>query len=691
MIKSIAFAVLAAVSHQSLCGANEKPNILLILADDLGWSDLGSYGGEIQTPTLDSLAANGLRFRQFYNSARCCPTRASLLTGLYPHQAGVGAMSSDQGPANPGYRGTLQPHTTTLAEVLKTAGYHTSMVGKWHLHNAQGVKPTDRGFQEFYGMLGGYNSCWEEQPHYTRWPKDRPTRTYTSATGHTPGSFYATDVFADYALDFIQLAREAKQPFFQYLAFNAPHFPLHAPQAVIEKYEALYFKKGWDGIRQDRLAKLKRDGFLPQALPLPERSVVPAKSHAKPSPYAGKENPAWESLPEPRRRDLARRMAVYAAMVECMDAALGKITAELKTHGELDNTLIIFLSDNGACWEWDPYGFDGSSSPNNVLHENEALQKLGQPGDYCSYGSGWANACNTPWRLYKHYSHEGGIRTPCIVHWPKKVGKVGITDFPGHLIDVMPTLVELAGATYPQKRGESPVLPMEGQSLLTVFEKPGIHSDRAAPIYFEHEGSRALRDGLWKLVALDGESATPWELYDLSQDPNELQNLAAEQPKRVKDMAARWKAWAERCHVISQQKAAPLIAGKPLEIRCRIEFTPKQQNGVILAQGGNKNGLSLHLIEGKPSFSIRRNGLLTSITCPTVLPAGVHALQAKLKVDGGLELLVDEASVAVGKAGGLIEKQPQDPLSIGQDIQSPVGDYPDPFPFSGKVTDVQIR
>jgi arylsulfatase A-like enzyme len=522
-----------------------RPNIILILADDLGWSDLGCYGGEIRTPNLDSLAKGGLRFTQFYNTARCCPTRASLLTGLYPHQAGVGAMDNDRGPQWPGYRGTLGPDTVTLAEVLRDAGYRTTMVGKWHLRSKQDVKPTDRGFEEFYGMLGGYNSCWEERPFYTRWPQGRASRAYTSAADGQPGTFYSTDAFGDYALDFMAEARKSNQPFFLYLAFNAPHFPLHAHEADIAKYEQMYFQKGWDQIREERLARQKQMGLVPKDLALPPRSVVPPKSHAKPSPYAGKDNPAWSSLPEDRRRDLARRMAVYAAMVDRMDVAVGRVMEDLRQHGQLDNTLILFLSDNGACWEWDPLGFDVSSSPNNVLHVGDDLKKVGAPGSYVSYGSAWADAGNTPWRLYKHFSHEGGIRAPFIVHWPAGLKARGeLRTQVGHIIDVMPTLVAVSGAKYPSDRQGTRIQPMEGRSLLPAFDDQPISRD--GPLFFEHEGSRAVRDGKWKLVSI---SSTAWELYDLEADPTEMHDLQASQPDRAREMAAQWEAWAKRCHV----------------------------------------------------------------------------------------------------------------------------------------------
>lgn len=523
-----------------------KPNILLALADDLGWSDLGCYGSEIHTPNLDGLAKNGLRFTRFYNSARCCPTRASLLTGLYPHQAGVGSMTADRGPDHPGYRGTLQPDSVTLAEVLRDAGYRTFMAGKWHLHNkVADLKPTDRGFEEFYGMLGGFNSCWQEHPFYTRWPAGRPIRPYTSADGGVPGTFYSTDVFADYALDFISQARAEKKPFFLYLAFNAPHFPLHAPEADIARYESLYFEKGWDAIRGERLARQKTLGLVPGGLALTPRSLVPPKSFAKASPYAGRENPAWSSLPEDRRHDLARRMAVYAAMVDHLDRALGRVVSDLNRHGQLDQTLILFLSDNGACWEWDPFGFDTVSGPRNILHTDDDLRKVGGPESYISYGSGWANAGNTPWRLYKHFNHEGGIRTPLIIHWPARVKAHGeLRNQVGHIIDIMPTLVAVVGGKYPDKRGTVRIQPMEGESLLPALDNKPLR--RSAPLFFEHEGSRAVRDGKWKLVSLSGNE---WELYDLDTDPTEMRDLAGKMPDKARTMAALWEAWARRCHV----------------------------------------------------------------------------------------------------------------------------------------------
>ena len=510
-----------------------KPNVLLILADDLGFADLGCYGGEIDTPHLDALAKNGLRFRQFYNGTRCCPSRASLLTGLYPHQAGVGNMNTQTD--TPGYRGFPQPNTATIAEVLKAAGYHTSMVGKWHLSaGPKTPRPTDRGFDEFYGMVGGFNSCFQEDPFYTRLPADRTKR------GYAKDAFYSTDVFGDYSLDFLAAARQAKKPFFQYLAFNAPHFPLHAKPDDIKRYADTY-TTGWDKLRERRLAKQVEIGLFPKGTPLSPRSPFTTRKDF----LRTGENPAWDTLPADRRADLARRMAVFAAMVTSMDRAIGRVIDDLKRNGELDDTLILFLSDNGACAEWDPFGFDEASGPKNTLHTGDKLAEMGSAKTYHSYGSGWANAGNTPFRLYKHECHEGGIRTPFIAHWPKGIAAKGeFRDQPGHLIDVMATCAELGGAKYPAKRNDTAVTPMEGTSLLPAFADKPLKRELLA---WEHEKNRAIRVGDWKLVA-HGEKA--WELYDLNADPVELTDLATKHPDRVKALSGKWDEWAKRCHVL---------------------------------------------------------------------------------------------------------------------------------------------
>ncbi len=513
-------------SAMAEASAHRRPNILLILADDVGYSDLGCQGGEIPTPNLDALASGGARFTHFYNSARCCPTRASLLTGVHPAQAGFLDMT-----------GRLPTRVVTLPEVLRDSGYQTYMVGKWHLSHE--TKPTDRGFDEFYGMLGGFNSCWREDPFYTRWPKGRAKRFYA------PGTFYSTDVFGDYALDFLEKGRETGKPWFLYLAFNAAHFPLHAPEKDIRRYESTY-AEGWDKLRVRRLARMKALGLVSDSLELPPRQVVPRNWANSKKPSAGREVPAWESLPEDRRKDLARRMATYAAMVDRMDRDIGRVVEFLKRTGQFEDTLILYLSDNGACGEWDPFGFDGESGPSNTLHEGEDLRSIGAPGSFASYGSGWANACTTPYRFYKQYAHEGGILTPLIVHYPSGLTlKPGtLVRRPGYLTDVTPTCLEVAGASYPTERSGEAILPAEGASLwplLTGGDRPN------RPIFIEHEGSQAIRDGDWKLVRERG--GHPWELYDLTADPTEVHDRSAERPDLVKSLAGEWSDWARRCGV----------------------------------------------------------------------------------------------------------------------------------------------
>jgi arylsulfatase A-like enzyme len=532
---TVAFSVASSRAEE----ATGRPNILLLLADDLGWSDLGCYGSEIHTPNLDALAANGLRFTQFYNCARCCPARASLLTGLYPHQAGMGLMAGGPKPGPLGYEGRLTDRCVTIPEVLKTGGYRCYAVGKWHLNSATG--PIARGFDEFYGMLGGFNSCWQEKPFFSRLPADRTPRAYT------PGTFYSTDVFADYALDFLADGRASRKPWFLYLAFNAPHFPLHAPEKDIARYEPIY-QHGWDKIRAQRLARQQAMGLVSRDLQLPPRSHVPANFVNRQTGWADQDNPAWDSLEVDRRADLARRMAVYAAMIDRMDAAIGRVVTDLKQHGELENTLILFLSDNGACAEWDPYGFDGQSGPKNVLHKGAELKKVGGPESYISYGSGWANACNTPWKLYKHYGHEGGISTPLIVHWPAHIKAKGDwRTHLGHVMDFLPTFAEITGCQYPERRNDRLILPVEGISLVPALENKTLARNFLA---WEHEGNAALRAGDWKLVRIGATGR--WQLFDFRTDRTELHDLADKHPERVNSMAAQWEAWAERTYARSK-------------------------------------------------------------------------------------------------------------------------------------------
>lgn len=503
-----------------------RPNILVVLADDLGFSDLGCFGSEINTPNLDGLAANGLRFTQFYNSARCCPSRASLLSGLYPHQTGVGHMTGDY--ETPGYRGHLNRECVTIAEVLRSEGYHTYLSGKWHVGKHG---PIERGFDEFFGMLGGFGSFWNKE-NYVRLPEGRPERQYAD------GEFYATDGITDYALDFIEDSRRDDGPYFLYLAYNAPHFPLQAHKEDIRKYEGIY-ERGWDKIRSERLERMQQLQVVSENTPLTPR----AEYWNRDRDLSGV-NPPWESINRDRKRDLICRMAIYAAMIDRMDWNIGRIIDNLREHGELENTFIMFCSDNGACAEWDPWGFDDWRTTSNFLHRKEDLERMGGPDSYHSYGSGWANASSTPLQLYKHYGHEGGISTPLMVHWPEVVNrKAEIDHHPGHFIDVMATIVDIAGASYPEIFNGHKIVPMEGESLMPAFRGEPV-SPRT--LFFEHEEHCAMRQGKWKLVKI---KERDWELYNIEVDRVEMNNLAHDYPEKVSEMRREWEEWAHRTHV----------------------------------------------------------------------------------------------------------------------------------------------
>ena len=548
-------ALLAVICIPFFVFAEEEsspPNIILILADDLGYSDLGCYGGEILTPNLDRLATNGLRMTQLYNTSRCCSTRASLLTGLYPHQAGVGAMMADNGL--PGYRGFLTDRCVTIPSILQTKGYQTFMSGKWHLQGQGNPDciPTNHGFDDYYGCFKAYASFYRPDI-YVRLPMDREVLPVTP-------DFYATDAITDYALTFLKQARKQTAPYFLYLAYNAPHFPLQAPKEKIDQYVSIY-EKGWDQIREKRFAKMLELGIIPdQAKLSPRGHVTKVPNRNRQSDYYDKPIPAWESLHPNRQADLTRRMATYAAMVEIMDNNIGRLINDLEDANELEKTLVIFLSDNGACAEWDPFGFDNNPYPKNKLYEGSQLKEMGQKGTFHSYGTGWANACNTPFRLYKHYSHEGGISSPFILHWPNRLKKKGAIDRqPAHIIDLAAMILEEAQAKHPTKWNGKNILPLSGTSLSPVIEGKKM-KDR--PLYFEHEGNRAVRLGPWKSVWTN--FAQQWELYRIDLDRSELNDIASKHPEKVASMDQLWKEWAaandvETAQVVQPSKGMPTI------------------------------------------------------------------------------------------------------------------------------------
>lgn len=513
------------------------PNVVLILADDLGFSDVGSYGGEIETPNVDRLAQGGVRFSQFYNTARCSPSRASLLTGLHPHQTGIGVLTNDDRPH--GYPGTINQSCVTLAEVLKSAGYSTGITGKWHLVAERQVPndawPTRRGFDYFFGTLTGCGSYFD--PGTLTRGEDN--------IEHEPreGDFYYTDAVADEASAFIrrQSSSHPDQPFFLYVPFTAPHWPLHARDEDLTKYRGR-FDAGWDVLRQERMGRLLDFGILQR-----ESAELSQRDPTQP-PWSEVDNKEWQQ----------RRMEAYAAQIDRMDQGIGQILEALEQGDRLSNSLVIFLSDNGGSDERLPLHrqmehFKQRSDivrlrtrdGREVRIGNEPSIMPGPEDTYASYGRSWANLSNTPFRYYKRWVHEGGIATPFVAHWPDGGLRAGrIVHSPAQLTDVMPTILEVSGAAYPTIYNGRDILPYEGTSLVPVLRSgSGVNHN----LYWEHTGNAAIRTGDWKLVR---DWPLDWELYDLSNDRSEIHDVAEQHPERVQQMSAEWAAWARRAGVI---------------------------------------------------------------------------------------------------------------------------------------------
>jgi arylsulfatase len=490
------------------------------MADDMGFSDLGCYGSRIATPNLDGLAAAGLRFTQFYNTGRCCPTRAALLTGLYSHQAGVGHMVANRG--TPAYQGYLNDRCVTIAEVLRSAGYRTYLAGKWHVGENRPHWPVDRGFERSYALVSGGTNYFRLDPGRTLARDDQLIQPEDDG--------YVTDAISGNAVEFLS-EHPAGEPFFLYVGYTAPHWPLHALPDDIARYQGNYLD-GWDLLRIRRHRRMIELGIVEAAWPLTPRDKAAA---------------AWADLDDAAQQAWDLKMAVYAAQIDRMDQGIGRILSQLDTLGAKDNTLVLFLSDNGGCAEKIDRGTPGVPP--------------GGKDSFLSYGLPWANASNTPFRLYKHWVHEGGIATPLIVRWPAAVREPGgLTHQSGHVIDVMATCLEAAGVDYPQTFEESEITPLEGKSLLPIFRG----ETRAGHdcIFWEHEGNRALRRGQWKLVA---RHRAAWELYDLQADRTELVDLSSQQPQLVEELAGQYEAWAERVGVVpwGRRRPAPEIPTPP--------------------------------------------------------------------------------------------------------------------------------
>ena len=713
-------------SVTSTATAQDRPNIIYIMSDDMGFSDIGCYGSEINTPNLDQLAENGIRFTQFYNTARCCPTRASLMTGLYPHQAGIGHMMNDRG--YDGYRGDLNRQCVTIPEALKSAGYKSYMSGKWHVTKITKPKsdadrhnwPLQRGFDRFYGTIHGAGSFFDPNS-LTR------GNTYISPVtdpeyqekDRANGTFYYTDAIADQASRYIMEHhyQDGERPFFMYVAFTAAHWPMHALPHDIEKYKGKY-DDGYQAIRDARYKRMIELGLIDK------ESTV---NWPIPDEWKEKEHWEWDK----------RNMEVYAAMIDSMDQGIGRIVTALKDTGQLENTLLCFFQDNGGCAEG--YGRNGNSparadKPTLDPHPDEYLQpdmtpkqtrdgypmRTGKlafagPADTAvGYGKGWATVSNTPFREYKHWTHEGGISTPLIVHWPDRVTRKGeLERTPSHLVDLMATAVDVAGATYPAKYHEgTDIKPMEGKSLLPAFL--GRQVEREA-IYWEHEGNRAIRVGDYKLVAKG--SKGPWELYNIAKDRSEQKDLSKDQPDRAKKLADMWQAYAERANVLPLNPGsgnnnkikpkynrkqrrfelsgeanlspdkAPYIAKRSLKVTADVTANG---DGVIVAQGGTAFGWSLYVQEQTIRFATTVNSKRTVVDSKVKL-SGKETISASLKKDGQLTLMIGDETIAQRKLSRSVPQQPQDGLQVGKDTGGEVGDYKVPFALDGKVNGVIVE
>ena len=489
----VAVALALCSGHSSAAADDARPNMVLIMCDDMGFSDVGCYGGEIDTPNIDRLAAEGLRFRTFYNNAKCEHTRASLLTGRWWHHVGASASVVYKAP--------------TFGERLRECGYRTLMAGKWHA----GQTPYKRGFDRYYGLTDGCCNFWN--PGHAREGEAEPAKKRVRRWAiddqefhpYTPESkdFYTTDAFTDHAIEYLRQYKDEDKPFLLYLAYTAPHYPLHASEEDVAKYRGRYKAIGWDTLRNRRFARQQELGVLP-----PGAKLAPRDPDVQ----------SWESIPEQERDAWDLRMATYAAMIDRMDRNIGRLLETIEANGDRENTVIFFLSDNGACSDSKDRSTVRGSMPWEVT-------------SYLTQGQSWANASNTPYRLYKTTDFEGGTRTPMIACWPGVIEPGSLTDHVGHLVDFTPTFLDLAHAASTDRE-------TAGHSLLPVLR--GETVERPWPIFWQFNKSRAIRDRNWKLVKHDPGT---WELYDLSDDPTELNDLASENPEQVREMKDRWQAW----------------------------------------------------------------------------------------------------------------------------------------------------
>jgi arylsulfatase A-like enzyme len=521
-----------------------RPNVVLVLVDDMGFADLGIMGSEIRTPHIDALARNGVLLSAMYNCARCCPTRASILTGLYPHKAGIGHMGTNLG--TPAYQGFLRNDAATIAEVMRAGGYRTLMSGKWHVGgdytarlvdswrvgDVEHPTPRQRGFDRFYGFVDGVMNFFS--PHYMMLDDSRV---------EVPASdFYLTDAITDHAVQMIDESVALKQPFFLYLAHHAPHWPLHAHEEDIARYDGVY-NRGWDALRTARHEEMQSRGVLQH------KWEISPRDEAAP-PWAGVKVRDWE----------AARMAVYAAMIDRLDQNIGRLTQRLNDLGILDDTLILFLSDNGGCAEfmaedgWGKYYPDRHNDGRKIDIGNRPSLRPGGPTTFMSYDLPWANVSNAPFRLFKHWVHEGGISTPLIAHWPARLRQPTIAHAPCHVIDILPTILAATGVGYPSELGGEAIQPMDGEDLLPLLEGRAWERDR--PLFWEHEGNCAVRIGNFKLVCKFNQ---PWELYDMEKDRTELHDLSGRNKPLMQRLTREYEGWTQAAGVEDWNRLGPIL------------------------------------------------------------------------------------------------------------------------------------
>jgi len=697
------------IANGASSGNGDQPNIIVILADDMGYSDSGAFGGEIRTPSCDRLAATGRFVTQFYNTARCCPTRASLMTGLYPHQAGIGHLIYKT--PHPGYSDFLSPNSITIPEVLRQAGYRTYMSGKWHLAPRSYDPEEDlehwplrRGFDKFYGTIAGSGSYWDP----LTLARGETLITPENDPQYRPETFYYTNAITDNAIAFIEQHEKesGEKPFFLYMAYTSPHWPLHAPEEAIAEYSGKY-DAGYEVIHARRVGRLRELGLIPEVGDIAD-------------PVGN-----WDGV---KNKDSETSlMETFAAMVTCMDEGIGHVVDYLREKGELDNTMIVFLQDNGACAEdWfsmdiDPERQFPPMGPDDLQGQYRPRQtrdgrpvrmgpnvKAGPADTYTAYKENWANVSNAPFRKYKHYVYEGGISSPLIISWPAGLGSgdtAGPIRVPAHLIDLMPTFLEVAGASYPDQRQDVDLQPAEGVSLLPALKGSG-PLERANPLFFEHESNRAVRDGKWKIVAIEGE---PWELYDLSVDRGEMKNLAEVYPREVARLADEWYRWAKRAKVLPlggwrdkgysetnlflQQgeqrgpEASPLLAGEGISASIRVLQGPVE--GVLLSQGSRSNGFCVYAESNTLTLLMRRNGKAYRLSLDEI-PRAPFTVNASLSSRGRAILGIDDRRMDT-RFGDGIQENPGEGISAGLDVHEPVGDYSGSFPFQGRLGFVMVR